>query len=201
MLELTQSTISLIGYGVGAAGLLFGYVQFHKKNQLEAKQSIAEKRFKIYSEYVFKLDSINSALTSTISGDGFQEEFNKLFTSISNGADTSQAISIYMKRIAEYTAVWGNARTKALEELSSLRLVCSRPILASLDVYSNLTKELIDALGELLAKVVSNPKNLMDLTLGDRVKQIHVELNKQIAAIENQMRLDIGADQSKSTGG
>ncbi len=69
----------------------------------------------------------------------------------------------------------------------------SRPILSLLDTYTDLTKQLIDSLNELLGKVVSHPESLLEIKLGDRAKGIYSKLNETVSLIEAQMRADIGA--------
>ena len=179
---------SLIGYGVGAIGTIFGFIQFFMRirsdkallliqHQRNAEDALRDRRYKVYSEYLQKLDSINGSLTDSYSSTDFQTEINKLHQAARGGSDFRTAQQEYFKFISRLTAQWGNARTKALEELSGLRLVSSPPILTLLNQYTDLTNALIGSLGEMMQKVGTNPELLQDLTTGDRVKQIHSDLS------------------------
>src|SRR5690606_19214321 len=114
-----------------------------------------ERRYSTYKEYLSKLDSINSAIASNMTGEEMLQETEVLMRSITESEDpfNPAAFQRYFGKMTQFVQQWAREQSKALEELNGLRLVCSEPILGLLDDYTTSAKAYLDVTTSAIQKI------------------------------------------------
>ena len=197
--------VTYSGYALAVLAGLFGLSQLQQRikadkelqearHKYESAEGLRERRYKVYVDYISKLDELNSKLMQDLSGELIVEELTKMFNAFLDDPNDKTPIRNFMVKMNTITANWGAARTKALEELNALRLTCSQPILQMLNEYEVLTKELLESLSNLMKNLNFQSPQLIPPEATAAVNDRYERLRQVTKQIEHQMRIDVGAE-------
>ena len=145
---MIEKILALMGYVIaGIVGVL--HLRLRRKYESEAK--LREMRFKVYREYLAKLDSIHENLRLDFGE--FNRIFQDVFESILQQNPAGKPLIELQRHLSEFSNKSIGAANQSVNELNGLRLVCSQSILNILDEYIKLAKEQLDESGHMLKSI------------------------------------------------
>lgn len=197
--------ITYSGYFLALISAGVNIWQRRQRRKATKQKEIRERRFQVYSDYLSKIDEVNSKLYTAQFSEEMQNEMTELFRDMSRAASSDEVSEEEQDELQsrftnlmvgnfELLTEWMEEQNKLLDEMNKVRLVASPEVADLLDDYSDAVQSVIQSsVGMPLEFAAKGPGNVNFETLLN-YGQLMEELNRIKRELHSAMREDIGVE-------
>lgn len=200
----------MIGYLIGALGLLASLVLYYLKYKAEKElvsikhkyedgKDLREKRYSVYKEYLTKLDTINSTLYLNQNSDKMRQQIVEVFEQVKANPHNLDKYFNLMKVQFDLIIDWMRENNKLLDEINAVKLVGSKRVFDILEDYQRITKESLEANAGFMFDVAFLELGNFSIDSMMNNTKKYEELQSIKRDLEKAMREDIGISDKPNT--
>ena len=197
--------LAFSGYIIAAVSIAANLWQVRLRRKADKEKEIRERRYEVYSEYLSKLDAVNSKLYTAQFSEEMQNDILDLFRQISEAASSEsvsseQAAELQSRFIGlmsknfEIMSEWMEEQNKLLDELNKVRLVASDEVAELLDDYSDAVQSVIESSMGLPMEFAMKGPGHVDFETMLHYGKLMEELKRIKRELHSAMRRDIGVE-------
>ncbi len=180
--------------GILIASVIIPLLLHYLKYGRERRERLFEARRSAYHEYFRKIESAVSDAGQEY--EAFSREvMPRAFLKLLKGNNSPESIVEFQQTVGDFPLRIQEAYRKASSEITTLQIVCSRPLMKLAEQFEMANKKLLDKsadwLGEMKGSMVQPD---LEAPVAKEMKAIGEEIRMRKQALVEQMRAELGSD-------